>query len=82
MNPIDNLYIVTCTDLHTAIGVFMGAKSALKMARSLTDRGECVFLPVKLELIRGSKVSSLEDYKSSRDVETVELSKGQSYGYL
>jgi hypothetical protein len=43
---MEDRWIVVCTDLHYAVGIF-DAEKAVDTARKLTQQGQCVFMPVK-----------------------------------
>lgn len=56
MTPLltDDAYVVVCTDLHRAVGPFLGKATATKVARAMTDEGGCVYLPVIIRLPDGT----------------------------
>ena len=59
---VPQLYVVVCIALHTAIGPFADAASALRCAREYTDtdsRDSCVYLPIPLVLPAGSHLSTV-----------------------
>lgn len=45
-------YVVVCTDLHIAAGLFMGAEEAIENAKYMNkmSKGSCTFKPVPIEL--------------------------------
>jgi hypothetical protein len=60
-------YVVTCTDLHKAVGP-MDLATAVKVSKKLSvEPGEsCHFLPVPLEGVTVVKVSGTEEPKDQR----------------
>jgi hypothetical protein len=48
--PKITAWVVTCYEFHRAVGPFMVEAEALDMAKQLTAKGGCVYLPVPLEL--------------------------------
>lgn len=78
---LNSLFVVACTDLHYAYGIVLGLESATKLARILTDKSECVFLPVPLITLGAA---DLRGQLSSKTPDTRETLEKENYrkGYL
>lgn len=43
-------WVVVCTDLHLSIGPFSSPEVALRVAKRLSQAGQCVFIPIPFVL--------------------------------
>jgi hypothetical protein len=73
-------WVVCCSDMHHAVGPFMIEQMALDMAKILTAKGGCVYIPVPLE-VEAQVIPSSPTSKSEVE-ESVFDTRNKDRGYL
>ena len=71
------MWVIVCTDLHTAVGLFTSLTQAVELCKEMNKTGPCIWKPVLCQM--GNNVEYIGGVEVPDTIEGIEKWKGGGY---